>query len=174
MVYFKSLINNMEKLSKVLKSKTKIRFQDCDPFNHLNNGNYINYFMNHREDTLLEHYNIDIFKMAKKEGKSWVSSSNQIAYLKPALLMETVLIESQLIHFSTSELYVEMRMYNKDKSHLKSVIWSSFVHFNLLFQKRETHSDDLMKLFKSVSNPVFTKTFEQRVSQLKPKSVVKI
>ncbi len=34
----------------VLGSKTKIRFQDCDPFNHLNNAAYINYLINARED----------------------------------------------------------------------------------------------------------------------------
>ena len=82
LVYLKPI--KMTKLPNVLQSKTKIRFQDCDPFNHLNNGSYINYFMNHREDAILEHYHIDIYKMALKEGKSWVSSSNQIGYLKPA------------------------------------------------------------------------------------------
>ena len=50
--------------------------------------------MNHREDQLIEHYNIDIYKMAKVKGVSWASSSNLIAYLKPAFLMETTTIES--------------------------------------------------------------------------------
>ena len=52
-------------LPKVVTSTTKIRFQDCDPFNHLNNGSYINYFINHREDQLIIHYDIDIYDMAK-------------------------------------------------------------------------------------------------------------
>ncbi len=157
----------MDNLLNVLESKTKIRFQDCDPFNHLNNGSYIDYFMNHREDALIEHYNIDIYKMAKTLGKSWVSSSNQIAYLKPAFLMETVAIESQLIKSTDSELYVEMRMYNENKSHLKAIIWCGFVHFNLLKQKREIHTEDLMQLFKKVSNPVDANSFETRIGQLR-------
>jgi acyl-CoA thioester hydrolase len=136
-------------LPKTVESKAKIRFQDCDPFNHLNNGKYIDYFMNHREDELIRNYDIDIYKMAKTEGKSWVSSSNQIAYLKPALLMETVTIESQLIFFDSSNLKAEMRMYNEDKSHLKAIIWCSFVHYNLMTQKREQHSEDMMALFAS-------------------------
>ena len=163
----------MNHLPKVLSSKTKIRFQDCDPFNHLNNGSYINYFMNHREDALIDHYDIDIYKMAKQTGKSWVSSSNQIAYLKPAFLMEDVTIESQLIQYSNSELKVEMRMYNKDKSQLKAIIWSGFVHFNLLSQKREIHSEDLMQLFKSVLNPINSLTFEERLDQLKRNTLAK-
>ncbi|MCF7560156.1 acyl-CoA thioesterase [Sabulilitoribacter multivorans] len=163
----------MNPLPKVLQSKAKIRFQDCDPFNHLNNSSYINYFMNHREDTLIEHYDVDIYKMAKKEGKSWVSSANQIAYLKPAFLMETVVIESQLINFDTSQLQVEMRMYNEDKSHLKSIIWCSFVHFNLLEQKRQNHDEAFMQLFKSVEKPIEASSFEERLIQLKPNRNVK-
>jgi len=119
-------------MKKIVESKTKIRFQDCDPFNHLNNGKYTDYFMNHREDMLLKHYDLDIYEMSQKIGKSWLSSSNQIAYLKPALLMESIQIESQLIYFDTSYLKVEMRMYNENKTHLKAIIWSEFVHFNLL------------------------------------------
>ena len=154
-------------LSKIVNSKTKIRFQDCDPFNHLNNGSYINYFMNHREDQLLKHYDIDIYKMAQEIGKSWVSSSNQIAYLKPAFLMETVVIESQLIAYDASQLKVEMRMYNEDKSQLKAIIWCGFVHFNLLKQSREMHSKDLLELFQSIITPVHANTFEERVLEFK-------
>lgn len=157
----------MKTLPKLLESKAKIRFQDCDPFNHLNNGSYINYFMNHREDGLIKNYNVDIYEMVNKLGKSWVSSSNQIAYLKPAFVMETVIIESQLIKYTNSELHVEMRMYNENKSHLKAIIWCGFVHFNLLEQKRETHSEKLMQLFENVLNPIQENSFEARINQLK-------
>ena len=158
-------------LPKVLESQSKIRFQHCDPFNHLNNANYIDYFMNHREDELLTNYDLDIYKIAKTTGKSWVSASNQIVYLKPALLMETVIFESQLIHYNTSELHVEMRMYNKNKSHLKAVLWASFVHFNLLEQKRETHTQAFMDLFTSVHSPLEASRFEDRIKHIKTRKV---
>lgn len=153
-------------MKKIVESKTKIRFQDCDPFNHLNNGKYTDYFMNHREDMLLKYYDLNIYEMSQKIGKSWLSSSNQIAYLRPALLMEIVQIESQLIYFDSGNLKVEMRMYNENKTHLKAIIWSEFVHFNLLKQKRETHSEDLMILFESINNPVKAKTFDERKLQI--------
>lgn len=157
------------KLPKTLTSTATIRFQDCDPFNHLNNGNYINYFMNHREDKLMEEYDIDVYKMAKELGKSWVSGSNQIAYLRPALTMEKVYIESQLIGYTDSELQVEMRMYNENRTELKAVIWSGFVHFNLLKQKRDFHSKTLMELFANIYVPLISETFEQRVKEIKTK-----
>jgi len=50
-----------DKMNKIVKSKAKIRFQDCDPHNHLNNAQYIDYFMNAREDQLIEHFDFDIF-----------------------------------------------------------------------------------------------------------------
>lgn len=156
-------------LPKLLTSTTTIRFQDCDPFNHLNNGNYINYFINHREDRLSEDYDIDIYRMAKEIGKSWVSGSNQIAYLRPALTMEKVHIESQLIQYTDSELLVEMRMYNLEKTELKSVIWSSFVHFDLLKQRRTYHNADLMELFESVLSPLEETVFEERIKRIKAK-----
>ncbi|MDT0559433.1 acyl-CoA thioesterase [Ichthyenterobacterium sp. W332] len=157
----------MNNLPKILESNATIRFQDCDPFNHLNNASYINYFMNHREDMLITAYNIDIYKMARKDGKSWVVGTNQIAYLRPALLMEEVILQSQLLHYTQSELFVEMRMYNNDKSHLKAILWSSFVHFNLINQQRETHTNDFIKLFESVKNPLDTLSFENRIKSIK-------
>lgn len=164
-------MNKMNDLPKIVRSQTKIRFQHCDPFNHLNNGSYIDYFLNHREDQLIKHYNVDIYKMANTIGKSWVTASNQIAYLKPALLMETVTIESQLINFNETELHVEMRMYNEDNSHLKAIIWCRFVHFNLLEQRRWNHSEEFMNLFESILLPQEAKTFEERLLQLRKEAV---
>ncbi len=157
----------MKTLPKVLESTAKIRFQDCDPFNHLNNGSYINYFMNHREDVLIQAYDIDIYKMARLKGKSWVVHSNQIAYLKPVFLMETVVIQSQLIGFDDTALKVEMRMYDSHKTQLKAMLWCSFVHFNLLEQKRALHSKDFMMLFNTILAPVSSLSFEERLSRLK-------
>jgi len=161
----------MKTLEKILESKAKIRFQDCDPFNHLNNAAYINYLINAREDQLIEYYGIDIYKLGKTEGKSWVVGSNQIAYLRPAFLMEDVIIDSQLIKFSNSTLKVEIRMWNKDKTELKAVMWSTFVHYNLIKLRSEIHSDYFMELFESVNYPIGTFTFEERIASLKPQKV---
>ncbi len=95
-------------------STTRIRFQDCDPFNHLNNGRYTHYFMNAREDHLLEHYDLDIYAITRTTGRTWVVSKSQIAYLRPAMLMEEVTIESQLINYGPKYVEAEMRMWDKE------------------------------------------------------------
>ena len=159
----------MKKFDKILKSKAIIRFQDCDPFNHLNNAAYLNYFTNAREDQIKNYYGIDIYAMAKESGISWVVGSNQIAYINPAFLMEDIVIESQLLNYKSTSLFVELRMWNKDETKIKAVMWSNFVHFNLLNQKRENHYDQIMKLFEEVHNPVDTSSFEKRVDFFKRK-----
>lgn len=157
----------MENLPKVLESKATIRFQDCDPFNHLNNAEYLNYLINAREDQLIDAYGIDIYDMASKEGKSWVVGSNQIAYLRPAFLMEKVTIDSQLLQYDDTNLLVELRMWNQKKTELKAILWSRFVHFDLLNQKKTQHSEKFLHLFESVVNTISETSFEGRILGLK-------
>lgn len=158
-------------MEKVLKTKRKVRFQDCDPFNHLNNSKYLEYFINVREDQIAENYELDIFKYMKTTGLSWVVASNQISYLKPAFTMETVLIESQLIQYTDNLLLVEMKMWNEEETELKAMLWIKFIHYNLQTKKAASHSEDLMQLFASVVLPVNQAVFENRnleiIQQLK-------
>lgn len=144
-----------------------IRFQDCDPFNHLNNGRYVDYFLNAREDHLLEHYGLDIYGIARESGLSWVVSTSQMAYLRPAFLMEKVLVESQLIAYSAKHVQVEMRMWDAAKKTLKSFCWMSFVHFDLRQNKVATHSDPYMALFARVHTAVPEPGFDERLTALK-------
>ena len=122
---------------------------------------------NAREDHLIKFYGIDIYKMAREEGKSWVVGSNQIAYIKPAFLMEEVIIETQAIRFGKYDLIVELRMWNQDRSEIKAIMWSNFVHYNLITQKKEAHSEALMSLFENVLAPVESNTFEDRIRSFK-------
>lgn len=153
-------------MKSILESTAKVRFQDCDPFNHLNNSNYISYFINAREDQVLEHYELDIFEHIREFDKSWVVASNQIRYVKPAHLMEEVLIESQVIHFSKSTLSVEMKMWDKSKKNLKAIFWSTFVYFDIRTNKKTTHPEDFTKLFSQVITPVEDRVFEQRCNTI--------
>lgn len=149
-------------MEKILTSKTKVRFQDCDPFNHLNNSKYIDYLMNAREDHLIQHYNLNVYDEAKHKGISWVVGSNQLLYLSPATNMETVLIETQLIKYSAKNLTVEMKMWDEDKKRLKALLWSTFVHFNLKEKKAHSHNPEFLELFEKVVLPVEQTSFDAR------------
>ncbi|RZJ53969.1 MAG: acyl-CoA thioesterase [Flavobacterium sp.] len=153
-------------MEKVLKTKRKIRFQDCDPFNHLNNSKYLEYFLNAREDQIAENYDLDIFEYMKKTGLSWVVASNQISYIKPAFTMETVIMESQLIQYTDNLLLVEMKMWNENETELKAILWIKFIHYNIQAKKTASHSEDLMSLFQSVVLPVEQPVFEKRFIEI--------
>ena len=160
----------MQVYKKILESKMKIRFHDCDPFNHLNNSRYIDYIVTARGDQLIDNYNLDIYKLAKDRKIGWVAAQTQISYLAPAYLMEEVTIETQLIAVSDKSLLLEAFMWGEDKSILKSIMWAKLVHFNLQTQKSHVHSEELMQLFDQVVNPLPIKIdFETRIKDLKNK-----
>jgi thioesterase III len=161
-------LTTMNSSSKIWESKSIIRFPDCDPFNHLNNARYLDYFINAREDQIMQHLNLNIYEYAAKKGFGWVVSKNQIVYLKPAFLMETVVIESTLLRLAETEVFVEMRMWNEKKEKLKSVLWSNFVHIDMKTQKPANHSEELMNMFSPFENSLSsTMHFEDRVAQLR-------
>jgi thioesterase-3 len=156
-------------MEKTPSSFRKVRFQDCDPFNHLNNSKYIDYFINAREDQILEHYSLDIFSLAEKQGLSWVVASHQINYLKPARLMEIVLIESQLIKFSSKSLLVEMCMWDERRIQVKSILWTQFIHISLKSGRSIEHAKSLMDLFETIVIPLEQESITERVNFLSNK-----
>src|SRR5579863_2725476 len=96
-------------MEKFPQSFYTVRFNDCDPFGHLNNSRYLDYFLNAREDHLKDHYNIDI-KEWVKQGQIFVVTAHEIRYLRPANYGESVTIQSALIGVGESWLQVEMVM----------------------------------------------------------------
>jgi YbgC/YbaW family acyl-CoA thioester hydrolase len=161
----------MEQLPKILESKSTVRFQDCDPLNHLNNSKYLDYLINAREDQLIENYDLDIYGNAKKYGTTWVVGSHQISYVRPAFVMETVTIDSQLLQFGKKHLLVEIRMWNEAKTELKAVLWSSFIHFNILKGKAHEHNEKFIKLFENIVLPITEMNFDERVKSLRMTTV---
>ncbi len=153
----------MRELSKVLESQALIRFQDCDPYQHLNNSKYIDYFLNAREDQISVHYGLDVYKMAREKKISWVVGQHQIGYLKPAFFMEMVNIQTQLIQYTERSVQVEMRMYDEHKTALQAVLWTTFVHVHLLQNRTEKHAEELMSLFAAIHAPIQEENFEARL-----------
>jgi YbgC/YbaW family acyl-CoA thioester hydrolase len=159
---------DMTALKKILESTTKVRFHDCDPYNHLNNSRYIDYIVTARGDQLLDNYGFDMYALARKERVGWVSAQTQISYLSPALLAEEVTIQTQLLAYSEKSLLVEGLMWNSEKTILKAVMWAKLVHFNLRTQTSHQHAEELIELFEQVVNPLTQEVgFEERAKGLR-------
>jgi thioesterase-3 len=152
----------------ILTSEARIRFQDCDPFQHLNNARYIDYFLNARGDQIWKNYKIDIYG---SQGFSWVVGSNQIAYFKPALLNEKIYIETQVIEFSARIIKVEMRMYAAKDNSLKALLWVDSIPINLQTMRLDAHSPQLMEVFSKAVLPIEEKIFEDRKKAVLKKNV---
>lgn len=141
-------MNTLQEIVKEPESLVVARFQDCDPFGHLNNVRYIDYFLNARQDQILQHYNLRTYEPGM--SASWVVRTTQIAYLRPVAAMEEVRIRTRLIHFSESSLVMEGLMLDNKARALKSLIWFDFVYVSLQNGRTAKHPDELIQRFESL------------------------
>jgi len=150
-----------------LQSFYIIRFNDCDPYGHLNNARYLDYMLNAREDHLREAYRMSLSDFAK-QGVGWVTTRNEIQYLRPAFYNEKVCIQSALIETTETELIVEMVMYDESRQQLKALLWVTFTHINIKTGRRETHGQDILKFLTGIKTDHvdFSLGFKARLTDL--------
>ena len=153
-----------------LKSFYKVRFSDCDPFQHLNNARYFDYMINAREDHLKEFHDLDLAEYAQK-GIGWVVSGHEINYLKPARYNEGICIHSRLLEVSENHLLVEVRMMDMKESHNKAVLWTKFTPVSVVTGKRVSHPKEFFAFAQSVLQPVEVASLKERVAQLQTQKV---
>lgn len=123
-------------MEKTPSSFYTIRFNDCDPFGHLNNSKYIDYFLNAREDHLKDAYGIDLREWAS-QGVGFVVSQHEIRYLRPVNYNDIVCIQTALIGAGDSWLLVEMGMFDQEQRQLKAIIWSKFTSIDIRTGRKE-------------------------------------
>jgi acyl-CoA thioester hydrolase len=144
-------MNSEQNLPKELESEVIARFQDCDPFGHLNNARYMDYFINAREDQLIHFYKINIYEHAEQTKANWVISKTQIAYLRPVLVMEKVRICTRIIHFTENTIVVEGLMLDREGQRLKCLSWVEFAYVSLATGRSIKHTPEYMDLFRRVA-----------------------
>ena len=153
---------------KVFESQLRVRFNDCDPFQHLNNANYISYFFMAREDQEREYMQFDDMAYLDRSGKNWVTYKNQIVYLSEVPYKEIVTIQSSIIRWEKTEYTMEFWMWDEQKTVLKSIMWSVWVHFDLKTKKRAEHDAYLDGIFRPLENRLPDDiSFDDRVLQIK-------
>ena len=136
-------------MEKILQSFYTVRFNDCDPFSHLNNARYIDYFLNAREDHLDSYYQLRLTDFAKR-GIGWVVNTHDIQYTRPAVYNERISIESCLTELGAAHLVVKMRMQDETRQINKAILLSRFTCINLKTGRKEPHPDDFMAFAEQV------------------------
>lgn len=129
---------------KETESKVVIRFQDCDPMRHLNNAKYFDYFYNAREDQVPKLYGLEVMDFYKEYSAAWVVYNHQIAYLKPAMVGEWVMIMSRLIWYNENTIIIEYYMANEKKTHLKTLLWSTMRYIDVATGKSTHHAGKVL------------------------------
>lgn len=147
-----------------------IRFQDCDPLQHLNNAKYFDYFFNAREDQVPKLYNLDPSEIFIKYKQSWVVYNHQIAYIRPAMMGEWVTVISRIIWYDDRNVLVEYVMLDRDKKQLKTVLWTHLRYVDVMKGKSTEHPPVIADYLKAACVEGFDHTsvaFNDRIKQLK-------
>ena len=131
-------------MQQFLESFYNVRFSDCDPFHHLNNARYIDYFLNAREDHLRDYYQMDLALFYKK-GLGWVVTQHNIIYLRPASFSEKICIRTGILAVADDYLLVEMLMLDEQQLQMKSILQTTFIPVSLHTGKKEPHSAEFME-----------------------------
>lgn len=153
-------------MNKSPESKHRIRFKDCDPHGHLNNTRFIEYMFDAREDHLMEHYQLDLMEYTETRKMAWILIKHEINYLKEAKRNENVIIKTSVIQTDVKSIIVEYQMWNEDKTQLKAILWSRFIHVDIIHKKTCPHPEEIQEMLESLLNPVVETSLDERLKSL--------
>lgn len=164
------LIDPTKTYPKRTESKSIIRFQDCDPLNHLNNAKYFDYYFNSREDQQALLYGFKGDYPFKTYYHSWVVYQHQIAYIRPANVSEWVTVLSSVIYFDETTKVVEYVMTDEHKQELKNVMWTTSKYISVATGKLTPHHPEIMEYLRHTCIEGIDYqhiSFNQRIKQIK-------
>ncbi|MCR9251639.1 MAG: acyl-CoA thioesterase [bacterium] len=135
------------------ESRVKIRFQDCDPLQHLNNAKYFDYYFNARDDQVPKLYNVEMADIFLAYKAAWVVYNHQISYLRPATIGEWVRVYSSILWFDQNTVVVEYYMTDDQESHLKNILWSTLKFVGVKDGRKVDHPEDVLKFLNATKDP---------------------
>jgi acyl-CoA thioester hydrolase len=162
--------NPLETLPKLTESRVIVRFQDCDPLNHLNNAKYFDYFFNAREDQISKLYDFKFSEVFFNYKTSWVVYQSRIAYVRPAMVSEWVKIYSRLILAEKDTVVTEFFMTDEATTHLKTLLWVKSKYVDVATGQKTNHQDEVQNYLDATLVPelnFYELDFDQRVRSIK-------
>ncbi|WP_421825580.1 acyl-CoA thioesterase [Larkinella sp.] len=156
------------------ESRTIVRFQDCDPLQHLNNAKYFDYYFNAREDQVATQYNFSPAQLFREYKTSWVVYQHQIAYVRPAMVNEWLRIVSRIIYVSDDTIVTEYYMTDDSGRQLKNVLWMTSKYVSVVTGRRIPHDPDVMAFLAAIcvrDVDFHNLNFNDRIRQIKEELV---
>ncbi|MHA7101544.1 acyl-CoA thioesterase [Roseivirga pacifica] len=163
-------IDPTKEYAKQTESRVVVRFQDCDPLNHLNNAKYFDYFFNAREDQVPKLYGVELKDLIKQFDAVWVVYNHHIAYLRSAIVGEWVKIVTRLIWYNEDTVVLEYLMMDDEKSHLKTLMWTTMKYVGLKTGKTVAHSEPILQYLEATKYgdvDYHAHEFDNRVKKVK-------
>ncbi|MFO7824961.1 MAG: acyl-CoA thioesterase [Cyclobacterium sp.] len=156
---------------KETESRVVIRFQDCDPLQHLNNAKYFDYFFNAREDQVPKLYGVEMIDFIRKYNAAWVVYNHNISYIRPAKVGEWVRIMSRVIWHDHQSLVVEYYMTDDNKEELKTLMWTTMRYVDVKEGRSTDHKGEVKSFLKAVSEEVNVAevSIRERIKEIKSK-----
>ena len=163
--------NSEKHYPKETESRVVIRFQDCDPLQHLNNAKYFDYFFNAREDQVPKLYGLEMIDMIHKYKAAWVVYNHNISYVKPARVGEWVRIMSRILWYNHNTVVLEYYMTDDSKKELKTVLWTTMRYVTIKEGKSTPHEGAILDFLKATSEnlEISQLSIGERVKVLKQK-----
>jgi YbgC/YbaW family acyl-CoA thioester hydrolase len=165
-----SILDTSRSYATETKSRTIIRFQDCDPLQHLNNAKYFDYFFNAREDQVPKLYGVEVRDLIARFKAVWVVYNHHIAYLRSAMLGEWVSIRTRLIWHDDNTLVIEYLMLDEEETHLKTVLWTTLKYVSMESSRTTTHPPEVVEYLDIIQHKGVeyrSDRFDDRVIELK-------
>lgn len=163
-------IDPTKEYAKQTESRVVVRFQDCDPLNHLNNAKYFDYFFNAREDQVPKLYGVELKDLIKQFDAVWVVYNHHIAYLRSAMVGEWVKIVTRLIWYNEDTVVLEYLMMDDEKSYLKTLMWTTMKYVGLKTGKTVAHSEPILQYLEATKYgdvDYHAHEFDNRVKKVK-------
>jgi thioesterase-3 len=156
---------------KETESRVVIRFQDCDPLQHLNNAKYFDYFFNAREDQVPKLYGLEMIDMIHKYKAAWVVYNHNISYVRPAKVGEWIRIMSRLLWYNHNTVILEYYMTDDSKKELKTILWTTMRYVTVKEGRSTDHSGAVLDFLKATSEnlDISQISISERVKTLKQK-----
>jgi acyl-CoA thioester hydrolase len=154
---------------KETESRVVIRFQDCDPLQHLNNAKYFDYFFNAREDQVPKLYGLEIIDLIRKYQATWVVYNHNISYIRPAKVGEWVRIMSRIIWHNQNSIVIEYYMTDDSKKELKTLLWSTMRYVDMKEGRSTDHQGAVLDFLKATADQVDISqlTIKERIREIK-------
>jgi len=145
----------------------RVLFSDCDPFGHLYNARYLDYFLDAREEHVALNYPLLHAALQSRET-NWVIVSNNVRYISGAKLGDTVTVESAIVRFTRNSVLLEVAMSND--TGLKAIMWSWLRHVNLQRGIVINHTAEIQQFLQEVCIPCECTTVDERLQKLLSKA----